>query len=132
VEKYKMIDLKNISDERGSLVVIENQKQIPFEIKRIFYVYDAKGNISRGAHANKKSQFVFIAINGSVRIKLKEQSGDKVFTLNTPNMALWIDKMVWKEMYDFSEGAVLLVLTNELYDASEYINDFAQLRESQS
>lgn len=127
MDNYKLINLERISDARGSLVVIENSKQIPFEIKRIFYVYDTQSDISRGGHANKKSQFVFIAIHGSVRIKIKEYSGDKLFVLDNPNTALWIDKMVWKEMYDFSKDAVLLVLTNELYDASEYIYDFSKL-----
>ncbi len=129
VESYRIINLQSISDDRGSLVVLENLNQIPFEIKRIFYVFNVQGNVPRGAHANKKSQFVFIAINGSIKIKIKEQSGvDKIFNLNNPNTALWIDKLVWKEMYDFSDKAVLLVLSNELYDPNEYINDFTQLK----
>ncbi|MCX8726412.1 sugar 3,4-ketoisomerase [Gilliamella sp. B2838] len=129
MENYKILNLQSISDDRGSLVVLENLKQVPFEIKRIFYVYNAQSDVPRGAHANKKSQFVFIAINGSIKIKIKEKSGvDKIFNLNNPNTALWIDKLVWKEMYDFSDSAVLLVLSNELYDPDEYINDFAKLR----
>ena len=127
MENYRIINLESISDDRGSLVLLENQKQFPFEIKRIFYFYNSQGDIPRGAHANKKSQFVFIALAGSVKIKIKKQSGDKIFTLNNPNTALWIDKLVWKEMYDFSDNAVLLVLSNELYDPNEYIYDFAKL-----
>jgi dTDP-4-dehydrorhamnose 3,5-epimerase-like enzyme len=121
---HSLINFKVCGDDRGLLVAIENNKQIPFDIKRVFYVYNTSDQSARGCHANRNSQFVLIAVNGSCKIKVMEKDETTVITLDNPYTGLWLDKMVWKEMYDFSEGAVLLVLSSEMYDKNEYIVDY--------
>lgn len=101
-------------------------QDIPFEIRRIFYIY-GKSNVSqvRGKHSNRKSEFVLFNVRGQCRIKTIDEDGaEVVYALTEPNQALYLPKMVWKEMYDFTEDAVLMVLTNEHYDAAEYIRNF--------
>ncbi len=125
IEKYKIIDLKDFGDERGGLISFQDGINSPFDIKRVFYIYDTRGDdIVRGAHANIKSKFLLIAISGSCRVKI--DLGNKIdeVLLNTPLKALYLDKMVWKEMFEFSHNAMLLVLSNEMYDENEYIRNY--------
>ena len=121
---YRLLNFIVRGDARGSLVAIENNKDIPFEIKRVFYIYNTQNDSPRGCHANKNSQFVLIPLHGSCKVKIRLPHEEKIYTLNTPEQGLWLNSMVWKEMYDFSPGAVLLVLSDQLYDNNEYISDY--------
>lgn len=112
-------------DVRGALVVVEGIKDIPFEIKRIFYIYDSDSTVVRGQHANRKSEFLLVCVSGSCKVKTDDGRGKQdIFTLNNPNEGLYIPKLVWKDMYEFSSDCVLLCLSSENYDANEYIRDF--------
>ena len=112
--------------DNGGMIEIEGLKDIPFEIKRVFYIF-GKGNVGlvRGKHSNRKSEFVLLNVKGKSKIKtIDENKNEVVYELNKPNQAVYLPTMVWKEMYDFTEDSVLMVLTNEYYDAREYIRDF--------
>lgn len=130
---YKIINLEVRGDERGSLVAIEKGSNCPFEIKRAFYIFGTKGETRRGCHANRKSQFLMVSLSGSCRVEISDGRSSETVVLDSPTKALWLDKMIWKEMFNFSENAVLLVLSDEKYDASEYIRDYESLtKESKS
>lgn len=112
-------------DDRGHLVVVEGMKDIPFEIKRLFYIYGSDRAVVRGCHANRKSRFVLINVAGTSKVKAKDGLGnEKIVSLDKPNIGVYLPTMVWKDMYDFSEDSVLLVLSDEPYDAEEYIRDY--------
>lgn len=123
------IDLKVNGDERGKLIAIEGNKDFPFEIKRLFYIYDTESDTIRGAHANKFSSFAFICLTGSCKITLDDGFEKKVYHLSSPSKALYCPKGVWKEMSAFSEGTVLLVVSDQLYNASEYIREYTEFKE---
>jgi len=121
---YKLIETKFFGDETGHLISFEKGSNCPFDIKRTFYIFDTVPNKVRGQHANRNSEFLLIAISGSCKIKIDDGKNQEIVELNTPHKALWLDKMMWKDMYDFSYNAILLVLTNTMYDESEYIRDY--------
>lgn len=121
---YWQIDFHELGDERGKLVVAESFGKIPFNIKRIFYIYGSDYDVIRGQHANKNSEFVLINVAGSCEVKVDTGKKEQIFYLNKPNKGLYINKMVWKDMYNFSKDSVLLVLSNTVYDAKEYIRDY--------
>ncbi|OUN25655.1 sugar 3,4-ketoisomerase [Blautia sp. An81] len=125
-KEAKMIDFIEKGDERGKLVVVEALKDIPFEIKRIFYMYGSEKNVIRGQHANKKSQFVLINVSGSSKIRVDNGDKSEVIVLDRPNKGIYIPSMIWKDMFDFSEDSVLLVLSDQYYDSEEYIRDYEQ------
>lgn len=120
----KMLKLPELS--HGGYVEIEGCRDIPFEIKRVFYIF-GKGNVGtvRGKHSNRKSEFVLFNVKGRSKVRtIDEDLNEVVYELNEPDEAVYLPRMVWKEMYDFTEDAVLMVLTNEYYDSEEYIRDF--------
>ena len=121
---YKLYDLINTGDERGGLIPFQKGTNVPFEVSRAFYIYDTKPSTPRGAHANRKSQFLMVVISGSCKVLVDNGKEKTVVELNRPNQALWLDKMIWKEMYDFSYNAILLVLSNVKYDETEYIRNY--------
>jgi hypothetical protein len=121
---YKVYDLVDTGDDRGGLIPFEKGMNVPFEVRRAFYIFNTRPGTARGSHANRNSQFLFVVISGSCKVKIDNGVEQSVAELNRPNQALWLDKMVWKEMYDFSYNAILLVLSNEKYDESEYIRDY--------
>lgn len=123
-EHYKIIELPEMGDERGNLVVIEGNQDIPFEIKRVFYMYGTDSKMVRGSHANIKSEFVLINVAGKTKIKIDDGFSTAIVELDKPRMGIYIPPMLWKDMYDFSEDSVLLVLSSEHYDDSEYIRDY--------
>lgn len=127
-EHYKIIELPEMGDERGNLVIIEGNQDIPFEIKRVFYMYGTDSKMVRGSHANRKSEFVLINVAGSTKIKIDDGFSTAVVELNKPRMGIYIPAMLWKDMYDFSDDSVLLVLSNEHYDGSEYIRDYDEYK----
>lgn len=127
-DHYKIIELSELGDERGNLVVIEGGQDIPFEIKRVFYLYGTVQGTARGSHANRKSEFVLINVAGRTKIKIDDGFSTAVVELDKPRMGIYIPAMLWKDMYDFSEDSVLLVLSNEHYDGSEYIRDYSEYK----
>ena len=121
----KMLEFPEKGDERGHLVVVEGGIDIPFEIKRAFYIYGSDNDIVRGQHANRKTEFVLINVAGKSKVKVKDGEGNEaIYCLNRPHTGIYLPTMVWKDMYDFSEDSVLLVLASEHYDANEYIRNY--------
>ncbi len=123
-EKCPILYFNDLGDERGKLVVIEGNQAIPFEIKRVFYIYDSDSTVIRGQHANKESEFVLINVAGQSKVRITDGKEEIIVELNRPMMGVYIPKMIWKDMYDFSEDSVLLVLASTHYDAEEYIRDY--------
>jgi dTDP-4-dehydrorhamnose 3,5-epimerase-like enzyme len=119
-----IIKFKNNIDSNGSLVSLEELKNTPFEFKRIFYIFDTINNAIRGNHANKNSEFLLICLVGSCKIKYFYDLTYHEVILDKPTTGLYLPKMIWKEMYEFSKDAILLAITNTLYDMDEYIKDF--------
>lgn len=128
--RVRMIDFKQCGDARGHLVIVEGMQDVPFEIKRIFYIYGSDATVVRGQHANRKSQFVLINVAGTSKVRVKDGLGNEaVFALNRPHTGIYLPRMVWKDMYDFSEDSVLLCLASEHYDAAEYIRNYEEFEE---
>lgn len=126
------VEFQQCGDNRGHLVVLEEGKEIPFPIKRVFYIYGSESKTIRGQHANKNSEFVLVNVAGTSKIKTIDTDGvEAVFELNHPYRGVYLPNMIWKEMYDFSHDSVLLVLVSAPYDGNEYIRDFQEyLKES--
>ncbi len=120
----KIFEFNEHGDNRGNLVALEYPKDLPIEVKRIYYIYNVPGNISRGFHSHNDLQQILICLGGSVKIKLKTPEDEKVVLLDSPNKGLFVDKMIWREMYDFSDNATLLVLASMCYDEKDYIRNY--------
>ncbi len=124
-EQYKIIEFGDLGDERGNLVVIEgNGMDIPFDIKRVFYIYGSDAEVVRGQHANRETEFLLVNVSGTSKVRVDNGKESKVIELNRPRMGLYLPPMVWKDMYNFSADSVLLVLASRHYDAAEYIRDY--------
>lgn len=119
-------------DERGMLVALEEQKDIPFEIKRVYYLYDTKTEVHRGFHAHKSLEQILICIHGSCKVLLDNGTEKKVVSLEKPYEGLYIPNDMWREMYDFSEDAVLLVLASDYYIEEDYIRDYKEFQQYKS
>ena len=114
-------------DERGWLVVVEGNKDVPFAISRIFYIYGSDKDVIRGCHANKKSEFVLVNVCGSCKVRTKNGMGyEETFIIDKPHEGIYLPKMIWKEMYDFSKDSILLCISSEKYDNTEYIRDYEE------
>ena len=122
--KGRLIDLPIIADPRGNLTFIESERNIPFDIKRIYYLYDVPGGESRGGHAHKQLHQFIVAASGSFDVVLDFGSTKDRFKLNRSYYGLYIPPMVWREIDDFSSGSVCLVLTSDHYDERDYIRDY--------
>lgn len=123
-EQIRILDFPDLGDERGNLVVVEGGIAVPFEIKRIFYIYGSDSEVSRGRHANLRSEFVMINVSGTSKVKVDNGTESRIIKLDRPRMGLYLKSNVWKEMYEFSPDSILLVLSNEHYDPDEYIRDY--------
>ena len=123
-ELYRILNFKDLGDERGRLVVIEGNRDIPFDIKRAFYIYGSDATVKRGQHANRESEFVLVNVAGKSKVRITDSENEAIVELDKPMKAVYIPKMIWKDMYDFSEDSVLLVLANTHYDGNEYIRNF--------
>jgi hypothetical protein len=121
---YGLIQLPRIPDARGNLTFIEQRRQVPFEIKRVYYVYDVPGGSSRGGHAHKALEQFIIAANGSFDVALSDGENTERFHLNRSYCGLYIPPMTWRELDNFSSGSVCLVLASEMYDEDDYIRDY--------
>lgn len=122
----KIINLPKITDARGNLTFIEGERHVPFDIKRVYYLYDVPGGAERGGHAHKDLHQLIIAMSGSFDIVLDDGREKKRFHLNRSYYGIYVCPMIWREMDNFSSGAVCLVLASNLYDESDYYRDYAQ------
>ena len=125
-DKCAVLQFDELGDERGKLVVIEGAQSVPFEIKRVFYIYGSDTSVIRGQHANQNTEFVLINVAGKSKVKLCDGRESLIVELDKPRMGVYIPKMIWKDMYDFSEDSVLLVLASTHYDDKEYIRDYEE------
>lgn len=123
-KKYRILEFPQLGDDRGNLVVLEGESQVPFRIMRIFYMYGTKPGVERGMHANIRSEFILINLAGTCKIKVDDGVNQEIVTLYKAHQGIYLEKMVWKTMYDFSSESILLVLSNERYDPNEYIRDY--------
>ena len=123
-ERCPILQFADLGDERGKLVVIEGGQAIPFEIKRVFYIYGSDATVVRGQHANVESEFVLINVAGQSKVRITDGTEEFIVELNKPMMGVYIPKMIWKDMYDFSKDSVLLVLASTHYNGAEYIRDY--------
>lgn len=123
-ERCTVLRFKDLGDERGKLVVIEGGEGIPFDIKRVFYMYGSDAAVVRGQHANRESEFVLINVAGRSKVRITNGEEEINVELDRPMMGIYIPKMIWKDMYDFSADSVLLVLASTHYDGTEYIRNF--------
>lgn len=128
-ERCPLIEFNDMGDERGKLVVVEGQQTIPFEIKRVFYIYGSDSTVVRGQHANRESEFVLINVAGKSKVRITDSKEEFVVNLDRPMVGVYIPRMVWKDMYDFSEDSVLLVLASTHYNGQEYIRDYETYKE---
>jgi dTDP-4-dehydrorhamnose 3,5-epimerase-like enzyme len=121
-----MVPLQDYSDDRGFLVALEDQKDVPFAIRRIYYIFGTKESVQRGFHAHKKLTQLVIAVRGECTFVLDDGKQRKEVLLNNPAQGLLVESMMWREMHNFSEDCVLMVLADSHYDESDYIRDYDQ------
>lgn len=121
----KLVDFCSLGDDRGNLVALEGMKNIPFEVKRIYYIFNTKQGVVRGLHAHKALKQIAIALKGSCRFIIDDGRTREETILSSPTRGLLIDSCVWREMHDFSDDCVLMVLASEYYDESDYIRDYS-------
>jgi dTDP-4-dehydrorhamnose 3,5-epimerase-like enzyme len=129
MNNIKILNFNIIGDERGSLVAIEQLKDIPFEIKRVYYIWGTEKEFVRGKHAHTQLEQVLICVSGSCKIRLDNGKEKQIVELKDKNQGLLIGTMIWREMFDFSEDCVLLVLASEYYYEKEYIRDYNEFLE---
>ena len=127
-EQCKVLNFADLGDERGKLVVVEGEQHIPFAIQRVFYIYGSDNEVVRGQHANRESEFVLINVGGTSKVRIDNGYSEAIIELNKPMMGLYIPTMVWKDMYDFSEDSILLVLASTHYNGQEYIRDYEEYK----
>lgn len=120
----KVLCLPRIIDPRGNLTVAESMKDMPFDIKRVYWVYDVPGGECRGGHAHKECKEFIIAVSGSFHVTLDDGNNKNTYLLNHPYQGLFVETGIWRTLDDFSSGAVCLVLASDLYDEGDYIRDY--------
>jgi len=120
----KLITIDQIGDRRGHISVVENNKEVPFEIMRVFYLYDIPGGESRGAHAHKECHQLLVAVSGGYQVEVNDGANVRVYTLNRPNLALHIPPGIWASEINFTSGSICLVLASHEYDEEDYIRDY--------
>lgn len=125
----KWVELPPLGDDRGSLVAIEGAKTIPFDIKRVYYLFGTKEGVARGFHAHKALKQVAVCVTGKCKMLLDNGAEKTEVWLDSPTQGLVIEGMVWREMHDFSSDCVLLVLASEHYDEADYIRDYQEFME---
>lgn len=124
LEQCKILDLPKIQDPRGNLTFVESARNFPFEIKRVYYLYDVPGGETRGGHAHKNLQQFIISMSGSFDVVLDDGFAKKTVSLNRSYKGLYIAPMTWRDLVNFSSGSVLMVLASEYYDEADYYRDY--------
>jgi dTDP-4-dehydrorhamnose 3,5-epimerase-like enzyme len=131
--EIERIQLQKHGDSRGMLIALEENRNVPFVIRRVYYIFATHNDVHRGKHAHRHLHQLAVAVRGSVKFLLDDGSGPAEVVLNDPSQGLMLGRMVWRELYDFSEDCVLMVLADQPYDQSDYITDYADfLREVSS
>ena len=131
MEKFSVFDCtiieldKHHSDRKGNLCVVENHKTLPFDVKRVYYLYDVPGGGERGAHAHKKLSQLIVAASGSFTVTVDDGKCKRSFFLNRPYQGLYVKPGMWRTLEDFSSGAVCMVLASDIYDQDDYIRDYS-------
>lgn len=124
--KTSLVELNVIGDERGSLIALESGSNIEFDIRRCYYIFDTKSGVRRGFHAHKSLRQLLVCVSGSCKIFLDDGVETREYCLNSPSLGLYVTGLVWREMYDFSEGCVLMVLADQYYDESDYVRNYRE------
>lgn len=124
----EILDIESRGDERGQLIALENNKNIPFVIKRVYYLTQTREDVARGFHAHKELMQVAVCISGRCLMKLDDGVNQEEVWLDSPVKAILIRKMIWREMHHFSPDCVLLVLASELYDEQDYIRSYSDFK----
>lgn len=122
----KLIQFQSHGDDRGSLVSLETNENIPFDIKRVYYLFNTEDKVRRGFHAHKKLKQLAVVLKGSCRFLLDDGTEKIELLLDNPAQGLFIESFVWREMFDFSDDCVLMVLADSVYDESDYIRDYEE------
>ncbi len=125
MSECNIVELPRIENRAGNITVVENGNNFPFEVKRIFYIYDIPGGKSRGAHAHKMCHLCLVAVSGSFSVSVFDGQNQKIITLDKPYYGLHIPPGIWSNTLNFSSGAICLVLTSELYNSTDYIRDYS-------
>jgi hypothetical protein len=124
LQECRLIDLPRVNDPRGNLTFIEGGRHVPFEIKRVYYVYDVPGGAERGGHAHKNLHQFIIAMSGSFDVVLNDGAQEKRFHLDRSYFGIYVCPMIWRELDNFSSGSACLVLASNLYDEDDYFRDY--------
>ena len=128
LDEVQLLELPKVLDARGNLTFIEEMRHVPFEIRRVFYLYDVPGGESRAGHANKLLEQLIIAVSGSFDVTVDDGTRHQRFPLNRSYFGLYVPGMVWREINNFSSGSVCLVLTNDYYDEKDYFRSYAEFK----
>ena len=129
MDKARIINLPKNGDRRGNLSVIEQMNHVPFKIERAFWIYDVPGGAARGGHAYRESEEFIVALSGSFDVMIDDGKEKQVFSLNRSYYGLYVPKMMWREMVNFSTNSVALVLSSTPYDAADYIRDYEEFKQ---
>lgn len=124
IDDCKLIHLDQIGDRRGHISVVENNKEVPFMVKRVYYLYDVPSGEDRGGHAHKELQQLIIAASGSFSVIVDDGVNKKTVTLNRPNQGLYFPSGLWREINNFSSGAICLVLASHVFEENDYLRDY--------
>jgi hypothetical protein len=130
VARCRIIDLPRVADPRGNLTFIEGERHVPFPIRRVYYLYDVPGGETRGGHAHKRLEQFIIAASGSFDVVVDDGTEQRRFFLNRSYYGLYLPRMVWRELENFSSGSVCLVIASEVYEESDYYRDYQQFVEA--
>ena len=130
VEECRILDLPRIGEPRGNLTFVEGSRHVPFDFRRVYYLYDVPGGASRGGHAHRRLLQFIIAVAGSFEVVVDDGVKRESFFLNRSYYGLYVPTMVWRELENFSSGSVCLVLASELYDESDYYRDYGEFAEA--
>lgn len=123
--KSQLINFDIRGDARGSLIALEKEHNVPFDIKRVYYIFDTSEGVRRGFHAHKNLKQLAICVKGSCKFLLDDGINKNIYDLNEPTKGLYIEGLIWREMFDFSHDCVLMVLADDYYDEADYIRDYA-------
>jgi len=131
LQQIKLIELPKILDDRGNLTFFENKHQVPFYIKRVYWIYDVPGGQSRGGHAYKNSMEIIVALSGSFDVVTFDGENEKKFTLNRSYVALYLPSLTWRHIENFSTNALAFIATNTDYNKNDYIRDLQEFKQLQ-